>query len=140
LASGADYFAEYASFHKDARNVVCHEIGIPLIVMSIFTLLSLVVIGPINLAIVAGVVVLLFYFTLDVKTALVATVYFTLLYLASRWLAWPYAIGTFVIGWILQFVGHGFEGRKPAFFKNVVHLLVGPLWICRLVLGPPKEG
>lgn len=35
----------------------------------------------------------------------------------------------FVVGWIFQFVGHRFEGRSPAFLKNLLHLLVGPLWI-----------
>ena len=39
----------------------------------------------------------------------------------------------FVVGWILQFVGHAIEGNQPAFFKNPVYLLIGPLWLLRRV-------
>ena len=35
----------------------------------------------------------------------------------------------FVGGWALQFLGHYYEGKKPAFLKNGLHLLIGPLWI-----------
>ena len=44
---------------------------------------------------------------------------------------WRWAAGFFVLGWILQFVGHAIEGNQPAFFKNPVYLLVGPLWLLR---------
>jgi uncharacterized membrane protein YGL010W len=37
----------------------------------------------------------------------------------------------FIAGWIFQFVGHAIEGNQPAFFKNPVYLLVGPLWLVR---------
>jgi len=133
VPSSADLYAEYGSFHKDSRNLVCHEIGIPLIVLSLFALLSLARVGPVDAGLIAGALVLIYYFVLDARTAVVAALLFAALYLAARWIWWPYAIGAFVVGWTLQFVGHGFEGRKPAFFKNVVHLLVGPLWLCSRV-------
>lgn len=41
---------------------------------------------------------------------------------------WRWGVGLFVFGWILQFAGHIFEGKMPAFFSNPVHLIVGPLW------------
>lgn len=44
---------------------------------------------------------------------------------------WRWALGMFVFGWILQFAGHAIEGNQPAFFKNPVYLLVGPLWLLR---------
>jgi len=44
---------------------------------------------------------------------------------------WRWALALFVIGWILQFVGHAIEGNQPAFFRNPVYLLVGPLWFFR---------
>jgi uncharacterized membrane protein YGL010W len=35
-----------------------------------------------------------------------------------------------VVGWILQYLGHYvYEKKSPAFYRNLVHLLVGPLWI-----------
>jgi uncharacterized membrane protein YGL010W len=45
--------------------------------------------------------------------------------------AWRWALTMFVVGWILQFVGHAIEGNQPAFFKNPVYLLVGPLWFIK---------
>jgi len=44
---------------------------------------------------------------------------------------WRWALTLFVVGWILQFVGHAIEGNQPAFFKNPIYLLVGPLWLLR---------
>jgi uncharacterized membrane protein YGL010W len=46
-------------------------------------------------------------------------------------LNWRWALALFVVGWILQFVGHAVEGNQPAFFRNPVYLLVGPWWLLR---------
>lgn len=46
---------------------------------------------------------------------------------------WRWALALFIIGWILQFVGHAIEGNQPAFFRNPIYLLVGPLWFLRRV-------
>jgi uncharacterized membrane protein YGL010W len=45
--------------------------------------------------------------------------------------AWRWALAMFVVGWILQFIGHAVEGNQPAFFKNPMYLLVGPWWLLR---------
>lgn len=49
--------------------------------------------------------------------------------------AWRWALALFVVGWIFQFVGHAIEGNQPAFFRNPLYLLVGPLWLARRALG-----
>jgi len=41
---------------------------------------------------------------------------------------WLYAMGLFVLGWILQFVGHAFEGKPPEFFGDWRFLFVGLSW------------
>lgn len=41
---------------------------------------------------------------------------------------WPVALGMFVAGWILQFVGHAFEGKPPEFFRDWRFLFVGVRW------------
>jgi uncharacterized membrane protein YGL010W len=41
----------------------------------------------------------------------------------------------FVFGWILQFIGHAFEGKAPSFFSDPKFLLVGPLWFVKKILG-----
>ena len=61
-------------------------------------------------------------------------------------ISWRWALGLFVAGWILQFVGHLIEGNQPAFFSNPLYLLVGPLWLARraasaigLIKSPQKS-
>lgn len=41
----------------------------------------------------------------------------------------------FVFGWILQFVGHAFEGKAPSFFSDPTFLLIGPMWFVKKVTG-----
>lgn len=41
---------------------------------------------------------------------------------------WMIALGLFIVGWILQFIGHYFEGKPPEFFKDWRFLLVGLRW------------
>ena len=45
--------------------------------------------------------------------------------------SWRLALVMFVLGWILQFVGHAIEGNQPAFLSNPIYLLVGPWWLIR---------
>ena len=45
----------------------------------------------------------------------------------------------FVFGWILQFVGHAFEGKAPSFFSDPKFLLIGPLWFVKKVLGKGEQ-
>jgi uncharacterized membrane protein YGL010W len=47
---------------------------------------------------------------------------------------WQAGLGLFVIGWVFQFIGHYFEGRKPAFVDDLVGLLVGPMFVVGEVL------
>lgn len=44
-----------------------------------------------------------------------------------RWLWWP-ALALFVLGWMLQFIGHAFEGKPPEFFHDWRFLFVGVRW------------
>jgi len=48
---------------------------------------------------------------------------------------WRIALALFVVGWILQFVGHYFEGKPPEFFKDWRFLFVGLRWWFKKVLG-----
>ena len=49
--------------------------------------------------------------------------------------AWRFALGLFVAGWILQFIGHAFEGKPPEFFKDYRFLFVGLRWWFKKILG-----
>ena len=48
---------------------------------------------------------------------------------------WKLPLSLFVIGWIFQFVGHAFEGRRPEFFHDWRFLLVGTRWWVAKVRG-----
>ena len=41
---------------------------------------------------------------------------------------WMYAASLFILGWILQFIGHAFEHKAPEFFHDWRFLLVGVRW------------
>ena len=48
---------------------------------------------------------------------------------------WPVPLGLFVLGWTLQLVGHGFEGKPPEFLRDWRFLLVGARWWLAKVRG-----
>src|SRR5579864_6990936 len=64
--------------------------------------------------------------TLGIPTILVSLAVFLLGFLYHR--LWPYAVVLFILGWILQFVGHAFEGKPPEFLKDWRFLFVGVRW------------
>lgn len=37
--------------------------------------------------------------------------------------------GIFMGAWVMQFVGHKIEGKKPSFFEDLQYLWVGPLFV-----------
>ena len=136
-----DLMAQYAAYHRDRRNIITHFIGIPLIVFAISALLARAefTIGdtPMNAAIVLWALSALWYLTrgnlvLGAATALVNGVLTALAMPAAHgsltsWLA--IGVGSFVVGWVFQFVGHYYEGKKPAFVDDLVGLLVGPMFV-----------
>ena len=41
---------------------------------------------------------------------------------------WKVALGLFLFGWALQFIGHAFERKEPEFFHDWRFLFVGVRW------------
>ena len=73
---------------------------------------------------------LFYYFLLGWRFGIAMVAASIILYLVGAALPFWLNVAIFVLGWILQFIGHGvYEKRSPAFTKNFVHLLVGPIWI-----------
>ncbi|MES2951973.1 MAG: Mpo1-like protein [Pseudomonadota bacterium] len=135
-----DHLTQYAAYHQDGRNVVTHFGGIPMIVVAVATLLSRPVwmVGdlPLSLAAVASLLSCLFYFRLDLRFGVVMALLMAASLAAGHWFAaqstaiWLGAgVGLFVVGWALQFLGHYYEGRKPAFVDDLSGLVVGPLFL-----------
>lgn len=140
MKSLTDHLAQYAAYHRDPRNLLSHFIGIPLIVLAVAVLLSRPAIewgglwlSPAALVSLAAAV---FYLRLDWRYGLLmSAVLLVCLWLGARlagagtplWLS--AGVGMFVLGWIIQFVGHYFEGRKPAFVDDLTGLIIGPLFV-----------
>jgi len=135
------HFADYAAFPRTPGNQLCHYLGIPLIVLTLFGLLSRVELASlggygVTLAEVLLVLVSVYYLTLDATLGALMIAASGALLILGRRLPWTVALGFFLLGWILQFVGHYvYEKRSPAFYRNLAHLLVGPLWILAKATG-----
>lgn len=141
MRNATDLMVAYAKFHRDPRNIATHFVGIPLIVFSIGVLLSrptVPVAGfPVTPAMVLWGLTALWYFTRgNVGLAMaVSGMNLVLIILAQpvgalstpMWLS--LGIGCFVLGWVIQFIGHYYEGKKPAFVDDIIGLLVGPMFV-----------
>ncbi len=129
------YFKDYDAYHRTKGNKYTHFLGIPLIVVTLFGLLEQVAIVEIgnfevNAGVVLGVFAFIWYFALDQKVGLL----FSIVLIASYWiggqLSTPLLWILFIAGWIAQFIGHLlYEKNRPAFFRNLQHVMIGPLWI-----------
>ena len=130
---------DYASYHRTRGNLICHAFGITLIIFgSVTLLLGLRLPGAprVTAADLLIGAVLFFYLTLDASLALVMLLEFVLLDIAARAVAdWRAGLAAFLVGWMFQGLGHArFERNSPAFFKNLVHLMVGPLFLANELL------
>lgn len=140
MSTLAEHLIRYAGYHRDPRNIVTHFIGIPMIVLSVAILLSRpgwpfggIWLSP---ALLVSAAATGFYLRLDLRFGLVMGALLGLCLWASYLLAvqatalWlSVGVGAFVLGWIIQFVGHHYEGRKPAFVDDVSGLIIGPLFV-----------
>lgn len=136
-----DQLAGYAAYHRDRRNVATHLVGVPAIVFAVVVLLSRPVLGeaggvPLTPALVVALAAAAYYIVLDrplglaMAGALAAMLALAApLAAASTGVRLGWGAGLFVAGWIVQFVGHAYEGRKPAFLDDVTGLLIGPLFV-----------
>lgn len=135
-----DQLISYANYHRDPRNIATHMVGIPMIMLALSVLLSMPAypVGAISItpAWVLGAVVAVFYYgrlgwRIGLFMALVLAA-FNLLGEAlaqtesgmARW-----GLGLFIVGWGFQFMGHKWEGKKPAFVDDLRGLLQGPLFV-----------
>jgi uncharacterized membrane protein YGL010W len=136
-----EHFADYGAFHATPGNRACHSLGIPMIFFAVLALLGhvpLLEVGGFTVTLAEPVILAatLYYFRLDAALGAVMLVVSVVLAAAGRFVPLAAAAVLFVLGWVLQFVGHYvYEKKSPAFFRNVTHLLVGPLWILAKAIG-----
>ena len=140
MKSLVDHLSQYAAYHRDPRNIASHFIGIPMIVVAVAVLLSRPEWTVAGLWLSPAVLLALFSAGFYLRLELALGVLMSVLMGLSVWaghvlaaqstLVWlSSGIGLFVVGWVIQFVGHYYEGRKPAFVDDVSGLIVGPLFV-----------
>jgi len=142
MKSIEEQLSQYKSVHFNKNNIKTHFIGIPLIVFALTVFLSLysfdVNLFNITLTLTPAIIffsgVLIYYFILRWRLALGTVVYIIPnVYFASLMVpmanSYLLAIVIFVVGWIIQFIGHYFEKAKPAFIDDLSQFLIGPLFL-----------
>lgn len=133
--------AIYAAYHRDARNKATHFIGIPAIVLSLLIALALwrLRVGDVVVsgALLVGALALLGWIALDVGIGLAMALIIVPMWFIAEWLAvntsatsvWLTFAALFVGGWIFQFIGHAYEGRRPALADNLFQAFIGPMFL-----------
>ena len=148
-----DHLSQYADYHRDPRNIHTHFVGVPMIMFAVAILLSrptwMVGAVPVSPALLAALAASVFYFRMDMRFGLAMAALLAAMLAVAQWVAlqsttlWlATGIGMFVVGWVIQFIGHYYEGRKPAFVDDLVGLIVGPLFVVAewaFALGLRKE-
>ncbi|MDW5442100.1 DUF962 domain-containing protein [Polaromonas sp. SM01] len=127
--------AHYGESHQHPTNELIHFVAIPLIMLSLVGMLF--AIHPyVAYAFIAASMV---YYARLSLVFLVAMALWSLisiaLLLATGSLLLPLSIAIFVGAWVLQFIGHKMEGKKPSFFEDLQYLWVGPLFVLAKLFG-----
>jgi len=134
--------ADYGSYHRTRGNVACHAAGISLILFGALSMLGAIRLGalgsisPLTVADVVAGVMILAYLALDPPLGLAMAAELAALDLLARAVDdWRVGLAAFALGWVFQGIGHAvFEKNKPAFLKNLAHLLVGPAFLVNELL------
>ena len=147
---------EYGESHHNKINKLIHWICVPAIFFSIVGLVWSIPLGflenmklngfqYINWATLTLCIVLIYYIVLS-PLLTIGMLIFSIgcLYLTNTienlilseiipYELWVISIFIFTIAWILQFIGHKIEGKKPSFFKDIQFLLIGPAWLMHFI-------
>ena len=125
----------YEKNHQNPINEAIHMIAIPLIM---FSILGVTAAFDIFLEYILVGIVFFYYLKLS-KTAALLMLVWLLIYLGLVVLLKPYIIEIsvllFAFGWILQFLGHFIEGKRPSFFEDLRYFLIGPLFVVQKVIS-----
>jgi len=132
----------YAAVHRDWRNKATHFVGIPVIVFSLLLVLSLwrFEVGgrEWTMSLAVAIVAVLGWMALDLGIGLVMALIMAVAWFAAEALAgalgsasavWMAFIALFVGGWALQFIGHHYEGKRPALLDNIFQGFIGPMFL-----------
>jgi uncharacterized membrane protein YGL010W len=143
VSSVHHWLDEYASDHRNPTNQAIHKVCVPVIVVSLIGLLWSIpvpaefrAISPaLNWGTTFLLAAMVYYLILSLPLALGMAPMVLAVVVIVNWLdgfaipLWASSAVLFVVAWIGQFYGHMLEGRRPAFFRDLQFLMIGPLWI-----------
>ena len=142
MKSVEENLTQYAAYHRDRRNIATHFVGVPMIVFAVILALATATFTVANMAFTAAALVSIvacaYYLRQDLAFGLAMAVVLLAMCAAASEItartstsgALGLALLVFTVGWGLQFLGHKYEGMKPAFFDDVMQLVIGPLFVC----------
>jgi uncharacterized membrane protein YGL010W len=131
---------QYGESHQNQTNILIHGIAVPSI---FFVTIGLIYAIPVpemiaqyqvTFAHILAIPMLMYYFKLSGPIGAAMTLLTIAVFGGIRLLeyleisVWQFSLVLFVVMWVLQFVGHKIEGKKPSFFEDLRFLLVGPAW------------
>ena len=138
-------FADYAAHHRTPGNKAFHRLGIPMIMMTLIGMLTRVELFSANgirfdAAMLLIALSTIYYVVIEWRLGIAMLAVSIAFYFIGAALPMWANVTLFVLGWIFQFIGHSvYEKQQPAFFRNFVHLLIGPLWILNDVVPVVKN-
>ena len=141
---------QYAAYHRDRRNIMTHFVGVPLIVFSVVLALAQIYIGGLHAGWIGIAVASAYYIWLDRAIGCTLAIFLVACGVVSSFISMQTGVGValmiafavFVIGWIIQFIGHKYEGMKPAFVDDLIGLAIGPMFVTTeifFLLGGKRE-
>ncbi|QPG04309.1 DUF962 domain-containing protein [Salinimonas marina] len=132
--------SRYSESHQNRTNVLIHAVAVPSIFFVTLGLLwsipvpQWLAVYNVTWAHLLSVPVLFYYFSLSgpigaAMALLTLACFGGITVLQSLGISvWQFCLTLFVVMWMLQFVGHKIEGKKPSFLEDLRFLLVGPAW------------
>jgi len=127
--------AHYGESHQHPKNELIHFIAIPLIMLSLLGMMFALHPWVAYLFIAASMVYYLRLSLVFLGTMVLWSAILLALVHAMGERVLPVSVAIFVGAWILQFVGHKLEGKKPSFFEDIQYLWVGPLFVLSKLFG-----
>ncbi|MFM7331863.1 MAG: DUF962 domain-containing protein [Brachymonas sp.] len=121
--------AHYGTSHQHPTNEVIHFIAVPLITLSLTGLIFALHPWAAYAFIAASMVYYARLSWVFFGSMIVWLVAVLALLHAMQPHVFVASLVIFVGAWIIQFIGHKIEGKKPSFFEDLQYLWVGPLFV-----------
>ena len=138
MKDAAWYLEKYGESHQNPTNIIIHKIFVPLIMFSVIGLLWVIPTGFdswfLNLGMLLVIGALGFYLTMGLKIFISMLLFIIPMaygnyLLSNTTVHLQVSLIIFIVGWVMQFIGHKIEGKKPSFLDDLLFLLVGPVWV-----------